>query len=137
MVFMSCLTHCLFHSGYVGHRTSVSYVDNYFFNSMAYLIRSGLVIRCKSDEFNVFNPPSGSTCQAWAGQFVSAFGGYLDNPNDTQACRYCQYAVCDFILSEVGLAQRYITGGRRVLHPFEYPFLPQVERCFYSLLIYQ
>ncbi|KAI0945373.1 hypothetical protein AcW1_001611 [Taiwanofungus camphoratus] len=55
----------------------------------------GLEIQCRSDEFTVFSPPSGQTCQNWAGAFVSAFGGYLDNPNDTSACRYCQYKVGD------------------------------------------
>ncbi len=56
---------------------------------------SGLEITCKSDEFIPFNPPSGQTCQQWAGEFVTGFGGYLDNPNDTTACRYCQYEVGD------------------------------------------
>ncbi|CCM03667.1 uncharacterized protein FIBRA_05811 [Fibroporia radiculosa] len=55
----------------------------------------GLVIKCQSDEFTIFSPPSGQTCQQWAGEFVSAFGGYLDNPNSTTACRYCEYAVGD------------------------------------------
>ncbi|KAF9270866.1 hypothetical protein L218DRAFT_889741 [Marasmius fiardii PR-910] len=55
----------------------------------------GLSIRCKSDEFAVFNPPSGQTCQQWAGEFVSVFGGYLDNQNDTSGCRYCQYTQGD------------------------------------------
>ena len=54
----------------------------------------GLAIVCASDEFNVFNPPANQTCQDWAGDFVSAFGGYLDNPLATTACRYCQYSVC-------------------------------------------
>ncbi|KAF4578418.1 hypothetical protein EYR36_000225 [Pleurotus pulmonarius] len=55
----------------------------------------GLVITCKPDEFAVFNPPSGETCAAWAGAFVSVAGGYLDNPDDTSACRYCQFRVGD------------------------------------------
>lgn len=53
----------------------------------------GLVIECASDEFNVFNPPTNQTCQEWAGDFVSTFGGYLDNPLATTMCRYCQYSV--------------------------------------------
>ncbi|KAH0837832.1 pleiotropic drug resistance ABC transporter [Lanmaoa asiatica] len=53
----------------------------------------GLVIQCASDEFNVFNPPANQTCQDWAGDFVDAFGGYLDNPLATTLCRYCQYSV--------------------------------------------
>ncbi|KAI9458491.1 ABC-2 type transporter-domain-containing protein [Russula earlei] len=56
---------------------------------------SGLKITCKPDEFAVFNPPLGQTCAAWANDFVTAAGGYLDNPNDSTGCRYCQYKVGD------------------------------------------
>lgn len=55
----------------------------------------GLEIRCKPDEFAVFSPPSGQTCSAWASDFVNVAGGYLNNPNDTENCQYCQYAVGD------------------------------------------
>ncbi|KAI6015643.1 pleiotropic drug resistance ABC transporter [Pisolithus marmoratus] len=55
----------------------------------------GLPIVCASDEFSVFNPPSNQTCFEWAGEFVSSFGGYLNNPNATSACQYCQYKVGD------------------------------------------
>ena len=47
----------------------------------------GLRIQCKPDGFSGFNPPEGQTCGAWANEFVSAFGGPLDNANDTSACR--------------------------------------------------
>jgi hypothetical protein len=57
---------------------------------------SGLTITCKPEEFALFDPPSGQTCAAWARDFVNAAGGYLDNPNDSAACRYCQYRVSDF-----------------------------------------
>ncbi len=43
----------------------------------------------------VFNPPSGQTCAAWAGDFIGYYGGYLENPNATDACQYCQYQVGD------------------------------------------
>ncbi|KIJ54162.1 hypothetical protein M422DRAFT_25123 [Sphaerobolus stellatus SS14] len=55
----------------------------------------GLEIICDPDEFAIFNPPAGQTCLAWAGDFVSEVGGYLDNPNATEACKYCQYKVGD------------------------------------------
>lgn len=55
----------------------------------------GLVIRCKPDEFAIFNPPDGQTCAAWGQDFVDRFGGYIDNLNATVACRYCQFAVGD------------------------------------------
>jgi hypothetical protein len=64
---------------------------------------SGLTITCKPEEFALFNPPSGQTCLAWARDFVNAAGGYLDNPNDSDACRYCQYSVSDFDTGRVVL----------------------------------
>ncbi|TFK26774.1 ABC-transporter [Coprinopsis marcescibilis] len=56
---------------------------------------TGLTIRCNMDEFAIFSPPSGESCASWAQEFVDVFGGYLDNPNDTSACRYCQFKVGD------------------------------------------
>jgi len=53
----------------------------------------GLQIRCKPGEFAIFDPPPGLSCASWANDFVDAFGGYLGNPGDSQACRYCQYKV--------------------------------------------
>jgi len=53
----------------------------------------GLEIQCTPQEFSVFEPPEGQTCNVWATEFVSAFGGYLDNASDTSGCRYCPYAV--------------------------------------------
>jgi len=55
----------------------------------------GLQIQCKPEEFAIFNPPFGQSCATWANDFVDAFGGYLENPSDTQACRYCRYKVGD------------------------------------------
>ena len=60
-------------------------------NHLASFRFSGLEIRCKPGEFAIFDPPRGLSCAAWANDFVDAFGGYLENPSDTQACRYCQY----------------------------------------------
>jgi ABC-type multidrug transport system permease subunit len=47
----------------------------------------GLPIVCKANEFSVFQPPSGETCLGWAGDFVNATAGYLDNPSATSDCR--------------------------------------------------
>ncbi|KAG6874373.1 hypothetical protein C0995_015109 [Termitomyces sp. Mi166 len=72
----------------------------------------GLVIRCKSDEFAIFNPPSGQTCAEWGQAFVDKFGGYIDNLNDTLACRYCQYSVGDDRVSSAEIRQAVITTVR-------------------------
>ncbi|CAE6481297.1 unnamed protein product [Rhizoctonia solani] len=55
----------------------------------------GLKITCTPLEFSVFQPPSGETCVQWAGDFVNATSGYLDNPSATSDCRYCPYSVGD------------------------------------------
>ncbi|KAJ7135007.1 ABC-2 type transporter-domain-containing protein [Mycena crocata] len=64
----------------------------------------GLVIRCKSDEFAIFTPPSGQTCSQWAQDFITVAGGYLDNGNDTANCRYCTYAVGDEFYTPLGIS---------------------------------
>jgi len=76
-------------------RTWLYYLDP-FTRVMGAMISTelhGLKIECRSNEFSVFEPPEGQTCSAWASEFVSAFGGYLDNADDTSACRYCPYSV--------------------------------------------
>jgi ATP-binding cassette subfamily G (WHITE) protein 2 (SNQ2) len=52
-----------------------------------------LPVRCLANEFSVFTPPAGQSCQDWAGPFVSSAGGYLNNPDATSNCQYCIYAV--------------------------------------------
>jgi hypothetical protein len=79
---------------YAIHRASVrhdSFRRKNIYPSQFTSFFSGLQIRCKPGEFAVFNPPPGQSCGTWANDFVNAFGGYLDNPSDAQACRYCQY----------------------------------------------
>jgi len=65
---------------------------------------SGLPVTCQDDEFAVFAPPSGQTCQEWAGAFVQAAGGYLNNPDSTVDCQYCQYRVGDEYLASLNMS---------------------------------
>lgn len=68
------------------------------------LFLSGLAITCRSDEFSVFNPPSGQTCAQWGEDFVNVFGGYIDNLTDNAACRYCQFRVGDEFFVPLGMS---------------------------------
>lgn len=74
-----------------------------------WLHSSGLVIKCKPDEFAMFNPPAGQNCSSWAQPFVDAAGGYIDNLAATSACRYCQYAVGDqfFVPLNISFSERW------------------------------
>ncbi|ORX81260.1 hypothetical protein K493DRAFT_320718 [Basidiobolus meristosporus CBS 931.73] len=55
----------------------------------------GLPVRCASNEFVTFNPPTGQSCVQYAGNFLDRSPGYLNNPNDTMNCQYCSYSLGD------------------------------------------
>ncbi|KAG0312098.1 hypothetical protein BGZ97_011443, partial [Linnemannia gamsii] len=51
-----------------------------------------LEVRCRDTEFSIFQPPSGQTCIQYAGAFLQNAPGYINNPDATSGCQYCQYA---------------------------------------------
>ena len=104
---------------YVVYGITVRVSINFILPSLT--LRSGLSITCRPDEFSVFNPPSGQTCQQWAGDFVNSFGGYLNNPNATSSCEYCQYSVGDQYFTPLNI--RYENRWRDVWILF----------CFFSM----
>ncbi|KAJ2517731.1 ATP-binding cassette transporter snq2 [Coemansia sp. RSA 1939] len=55
----------------------------------------GSKVVCRSDEFYVFEPPSGQTCSEYAGDWASGAIGYINNPDDSSSCQYCPYKVGD------------------------------------------
>ena len=73
----------------------------------------GVEIVCKSNEINVFQPPSGQSCTAYAGPFVSSSPGKLLNPDAMQNCQYCRYATGDQWLASFDLSwdQRWRNFG--------------------------
>ncbi|KAF7563915.1 hypothetical protein G7046_g188 [Stylonectria norvegica] len=52
----------------------------------------GLELACTESEGSLFQPPTASTCQAYAEEFLSRAPGYLMNPDAMLDCRYCHYA---------------------------------------------
>ncbi|KIJ60833.1 hypothetical protein HYDPIDRAFT_43039 [Hydnomerulius pinastri MD-312] len=52
-------------------------------------------ITCASQELVTLNPTPGSTCAAYLESFVDSVGGYLMNPDATDACQYCPYRTTD------------------------------------------
>ncbi|CCH45108.1 putative membrane protein [Wickerhamomyces ciferrii] len=86
----------------------------YKVSPLTYVVQTlmGLVLHekkvvCKTEEYSYFEPPSGMTCQEFAGPFVENTTGYLKNPNDTSDCGYCQYSVADEYMSSVGMKYSY------------------------------
>ncbi|KAH8432475.1 uncharacterized protein LDX57_010110 [Aspergillus melleus] len=66
--------------------------------SMMSSMSHDIPVQCSEKELNLFNPPSGMTCEEYAGSFVKASMASLSNPNATENCEFCQYAVSDLFL---------------------------------------
>ncbi|GAC94574.1 drug exporter [Pseudozyma hubeiensis SY62] len=91
----------------------------YWVNPLTYLVSGlitnemhDLIVECTSTEFARFQPPTGETCRAWASSFVDAFGGYLQNPDATSDCQYCQYRSGDQFFA--GLEIKFSQRGRNI-----------------------
>jgi len=92
----------------------------YWLDPFTWLV-SGLVstglhevpVVCQDDEFSVFTSPAGQTCGQWANGFASAVGGYINNPNDTGNCQFCQYSVGDSFFADLNISydQRWRNFG--------------------------
>ncbi|RDX52640.1 pleiotropic drug resistance ABC transporter [Lentinus brumalis] len=55
-------------------------------------------IQCSDVELVTIQPPSGQSCSAYMGPYISAAGGYITNPNATSDCRYCSFSTTDAFL---------------------------------------
>jgi len=64
--------------------------------------------------------PAGQTCYQWAGEFANYVGGYLNNPNGTGECEFCQYRVGDSFYAnlEISYSTRWRDFGIFVIPPF-------------------
>lgn len=57
-------------------------------------------ISCASVEFVTLTPPSGQTCGQYMQGFISSAGGYLTNPEATDACEFCSMKTADKFLAD-------------------------------------
>lgn len=65
---------------------------HYYIEGLAVNELETLPVECKDFDFLQLNPPPGETCGSYFENFFASGGsGYLDNPNATEACRYCPY----------------------------------------------
>ncbi|KAK9456822.1 ABC-2 type transporter-domain-containing protein [Dipodascopsis uninucleata] len=83
----------------------------YWINPAAWMIRGltttalhNVEIECDPVELAVFSPPTGSTCEQYAGEWVNSTYGVLLNPTDSENCKYCQYTTGDDYLSSIGFS---------------------------------
>ncbi|KAK9451951.1 putative plasma membrane ATP-binding cassette transporter [Limtongia smithiae] len=86
------------------------WVFMYRVSPLTYLIQSllgaifhGMEVTCTEDEYNVFNPPPGYTCDTYTGVFAEEAGGYIANLNATSGCKFCKWSVADTFLETIGV----------------------------------
>lgn len=85
----------------------------YYINPFNYLI-GGLVntvlwdveVECNPEEYGVFSPPAGQTCEAYMQPFLQQNPGYLRNPQANANCEYCPYSRGDQYLQTLNLGNR-------------------------------
>lgn len=83
----------------------------YYMEGITTDVLQDVTITCTPSDFVRFLPPPNSTCLEYAGEFVQAAKGYLNNPNATQPeyCEYCQYAEgADYYRGFVGWDEQYM-----------------------------
>ncbi|CAN9268425.1 unnamed protein product [Alternaria sp. RS040] len=61
-------------------------------------------VQCTAAETNVFQPPQGQTCGDYAGAFANASMAILYNPDASQDCQFCQFAVADVYLGALNMS---------------------------------
>lgn len=59
----------------------------------------GKPVDCSSTEVSIFNPPQGQTCGQYLQPYLTQAPGTLQNPDSTDACRYCQLSNADQFLA--------------------------------------
>ncbi|KAH3667916.1 hypothetical protein WICMUC_005129 [Wickerhamomyces mucosus] len=74
----------------------------YFVDSFVGALVHGRKIKCNTDEFLTFPPPSGQTCGSYMQDYMnsSTFSGYLEDPTATDICNYCQYSRQDEVVAQ-------------------------------------
>ena len=61
---------------------------------------AGRLVNCAENELAIFDPPSGSTCQAYLTPYLDGGApGQLLNPDATSSCRYCPLTSADQFLA--------------------------------------
>ncbi|KAJ5543796.1 CDR ABC transporter [Penicillium frequentans] len=106
--YMLCISFC----GILVKKVSLpgSWTFMYYVSPFTWLA-SGLLstgvantkIVCASNEYVKFLPPAGQSCGSYMASYISSFGGYLIDPNNTQHCEFCLLSNTNEYLSTVNI----------------------------------
>ncbi|KAB8079584.1 ABC-2 type transporter-domain-containing protein [Aspergillus leporis] len=56
---------------------------------------------CEAVEYLHLTPPSNTTCGDYMAEYISSFGGYLQDPKATSECSFCSISSTDTFLAQV------------------------------------
>ncbi|KAH8695660.1 ABC-2 type transporter-domain-containing protein [Talaromyces proteolyticus] len=59
-------------------------------------------VHCSSAETNIFDPPSGMTCDEYLASYLETAAGKLYNPSAIRNCEYCPFSYADQLLGISG-----------------------------------
>ncbi|KAG8167727.1 hypothetical protein KVR01_003416 [Diaporthe batatas] len=106
VLFMMCLLFC----GVLATPDAMPrfWIFMYRVSPFTYLISSVLstglantAVRCSSNEYVHFDPPANQTCAAYMSDYISAAGGYLENPTATADCSFCSVENTNAFLASI------------------------------------
>ncbi|KAH6627524.1 ABC-2 type transporter-domain-containing protein [Chaetomium tenue] len=88
-----------------GFWTFMYYVSpfTYWISGIVSTVLHDRPVVCSAAENLVFNPPPNTTCTEYLMPLADVAQGTLQNPFDTEACRYCAFAVADQYLESVDI----------------------------------
>ncbi|KAL2863758.1 pleiotropic drug resistance family ABC transporter [Aspergillus lucknowensis] len=73
----------------------------YLISAMLSTAVSGTTAHCEQVEYLQLAPPENTTCYNYMEPFMDLMGGYLQNPNATSDCTFCQISSTDTYLAAV------------------------------------
>lgn len=106
VLFMMCLLFC----GVLATPDAMPgfWIFMYRVSPFTYLISSLLstglantAVTCAANEYVHFNPPDNQTCADFMSGYISAAGGYLENPSATSDCSFCSIENTNAFLTSI------------------------------------
>jgi ATP-binding cassette subfamily G (WHITE) protein 2 (SNQ2) len=60
-------------------------------------------VKCAEAELVSFEPPAGSSCNEYAGEWLATARGYIVDGNATDTCQYCPFKSGDEYLDSLNI----------------------------------
>ncbi|KAM0244289.1 hypothetical protein ACHAP5_006405 [Fusarium lateritium] len=108
LLFMLCLIFC----GVLATKESLPrfWIFMYYVSPFTYLVGGMLAtgvantdVTCATNELVPLEPPNGSTCTEFMGDYIQAVGGYFVNPDATENCQFCTIEKTNTYLAGVNI----------------------------------